>query len=262
MSAIENKTGFIVAMGKSFCSGGFYREVASYWRGRAFIYLFIFLLLAWIPVIAVQAVRTVNFFDKVAVDFPTMTIKDGVASSYANQPYFIRNPQNQMPLIVVDTKANYQDFANSEATMLVNDKGISYKTAGGEIENSAFRPNTNVTVTSQWLRQQIHRMAPIFAILFYLFILPVSYAVLLISALIYAFFALMFANLLRRSLDYRQALILSLVAVTPAMGLFLIFWLFNILFIGEWTILLLIQIAYIFVAVQALPGDDQPLTKQ
>ncbi|MEM9243640.1 MAG: DUF1189 family protein [Pseudomonadota bacterium] len=252
---VTKTTGLLPAIIKAFYSADLYREVARSWRRRSFLFLLVLLAIFWALVVVVKTVQGVAFINRIADQIPNLTIEQGELKAPRHQPYFIKNPDTGAVILVIDPSDQYKDFPTSSAMLMMDGNQLLYKVGNNnnDIKSIPFDKSTKIVITPDIIRAKVRHAAPLFAVLLWLFIAVISYGFNLISALIYGFLAMLFAQALKRSLDYGQALSLALVAIGPSIVFFLLFRLFDLAIPFAWLVLLLIQIAYIYAAVHVLP---------
>jgi hypothetical protein len=97
---------FIHAFVFSFFSKAFYQDVGRHWRGTGLLYIFIALLLVWIPTVIRMQVGFSRFAAQEGSRFtqqiPHITIRKGQVSTDVTTPYFIKGDDGE-PLVIIDT---------------------------------------------------------------------------------------------------------------------------------------------------------------
>ena len=109
----------------SFFSKDLYRDVGLNWKGICFGYLFIFLAICWIPIM-VKIHTGFSAFVKndappIIDQIPEITITDGQVSIEEPQPYFIKDPDNNDILAVIDTTGTITSPSDANAFFLLTE---------------------------------------------------------------------------------------------------------------------------------------------
>jgi hypothetical protein len=204
----------------SFFSKALYRDVGLQWKGTGFAYLLLLLAICWIPVIIKHQVIFSNFVDneapKIINQIPRITITNGKVSLEEPQPYYIKDPDTDEILIIIDTTGAVTSLENSKAIGLITKtKGIFKK---NDFETRTFDLNNiNKFIFDQnkikrWLNTIKKILVPVF---FPLAVLG-SFLVRIIQLLIYAAIGMLFAYWCKLKGTYRLFLRLAAAAVTPA----------------------------------------------
>lgn len=242
---------FIHAIFLSFYSGDFYRQVAQRWRGRAFAYLWILLAIVGIPLSYHAAYEAIWRVQQIYVpQIPTITIKQGVASTDQVDPVFIKDAIGET-MVIIDTQNQFQNFKSSEAQVLVQNNQIVYKTAKNQLRTEKFSEKDSFVIDKQTINHFTDKLIILFAIVFYLMLITFGYIVYIVFALIYGVFGLVFAKTMKCKMAYPATLALSLVVVTPALIIASVLKLLNISFGHQLLVLAILYLLYLFVAVRA-----------
>src|SRR2546425_3264229 len=106
----------------SFFSKSLYRDVGRYWRGTGLLYMFILLVVVWIPTMIKMQIGFSRFAKREAPRFtqqiPRITIKHGEASTDVTTPYFIKGDDGK-PVVIIDMTGEYQSLDNTPAYILL-----------------------------------------------------------------------------------------------------------------------------------------------
>ena len=240
----------------------------SWSRRRAFAFLAIFLFVIWLVGCSVAGVRSYSNYTQMAKQMPAVTIKAGRVLTTARQPYLIQNPSSNKVFAIIDTSGRYQQFATSDAHYLITSSGYKYKVVDYRAKKAVVRtfifPATvNLVVTQALLAKQIKIMVLNTATQHFLTGLLSSIIFSTILAALYALVTRLGAAMIARPLPYGRAFNLALVALTPGMGVFLLLFMWDYLFSLLWLLVLVIQLAYLFMAARAqpLPEPEAPTAK-
>jgi len=255
---------FIHAFVFSFFSKAFYQDVGRHWRGTGLLYIFIALLLVWIPTVIRMQVGFSRFGAQEGSRFtqqiPHITIRKGEVSTDVATPYFIKG-DNGEPLVIIDTTGRYESLDNTPASLLLtktqihtrnNQKTSIYDLSGVE----SFELDR--TRAENWLQTARTLLVPV------IFPLGVVFGFLFraIQILIYAAAGLLFAQISKTNLSYQTLMRLAAVALTPVLVLNLIFEFLPFRIPGWWLIGTLIGLGYLFFAVRSNAGSNFPTTAE
>ncbi len=251
----------------SFFSKDLYREVGLQWKGICFGYLFLFLAVCWIPMIVWINLRFAGFVKNVAppvVDqVPEITITDGQASIKEPQPYYIRVPDTNQIIGVIDTTGSINSPSDANALILLTKTSLIMQKSRLETRSYDLSLMENRTVTGDDIMKLLHIFKKILLIASYPVALLGSYAFRIIQALIYAAIGLLFASTCKVTLSYGALLRLAVAAMTPCMIIQTVFGLAGVNL--PCTVLLLyflITLAYLYYGVHAcsqMPPTEQVL---
>lgn len=206
----------------SFYSKELYRDVCFNWKGIGFGYLFLLVLICWIPQMFYMQNAFSTFIKNEAPSImsqvPDVIFTEGVASTQAKQPYIIKDPQGDKAFFVIDTTGSITnlDDANGAIGLLTKNELIIRKDAR-QTRTFSFKDIKHFTLNqpqilawSQWLsKYTMLALSP--------FILIGSFFGKMILMVIYGLIGMAFAAILKTKLSYETLLRLSVVAVTPSM---------------------------------------------
>ena len=239
----------------SFFSKELYIDVGQNWKGVNFLYLLLLLAVCLIPTMINLHRGISNFVNNEAPaivnQVPEITITDGQVSIKETQPYYIKDPDSNEPLAIIDTTGQIESLEDTDAFCLLTGNKVIIKQS--EFENTTYDlSNVKAFVVGSeritgWL--QIGRK--FLAIVIYPFALLGSYLFRIVQALIYAAVGLLFALWCKVTLSYATLLRLAVVAMTPCLLAKTIFGIADIHLSYATLISLVITLAYLFFAVKA-----------
>jgi hypothetical protein len=205
----------------SFFSKDLYGEVGLQWKGICFGYLFLFLAICWIPMMVKIHLSYTGFVKNDAppiVDqIPEITITDGKVSIEEPQPYFIRDPDSNQIIGVIDTTGSIKSPADANAFCLLTNNSIIMKQSHFETRTIDLSQVKSFTVSGDGIMKFLHNIKKFLAIILYPTFLLISYVYRIIQVLIFAAVGLLFASMCKVSLRYGALLRLAVVAMTPCM---------------------------------------------
>lgn len=251
---------FLHAFIFSFFSKSFYQDVARHWRGTGYLYIFIALLVLWIPSVIRVHLGFSRFADQQAPAFikqiPRITIRKGELSTDVTTPYFIR-AEDGTPLVIIDTTGQYQSLDDTKAYVLLTKNKVL---ARDERKTSIYDLSSldsfdfDRTRAESWLQTARTWLVPIFFPLAVLF----SFIFRAVQILIYAAIGLLFTRMLNANLSYLTLMRLAAVALTPVLLLNLLFEFMPFRVPGWWLIGTLIGLGYLFFGVRSNAGSVVP----
>ncbi|MHC4111217.1 MAG: DUF1189 family protein [Planctomycetota bacterium] len=238
----------------SFFSKDLYRDVGLSWKGICFGYLLLLLAICWIPsMVRIHqgfAGFVKNDAPSVVDQVPEITITDGQVSIDEPQPYFLRIPDNNQIIAVIDTTGTIESPADANAFFLLTNNSI--------ITHSDFETRTidlsqvkSFTIDSATITSWLHTAQKYLVIILYPLALLSSYVYRIIQALIYAAIGLLFASMCRVSLSYGALLRLAVAAMTPSIIIKAVFALAGVYIPCIGILYILIILAYLYFGVYA-----------
>ena len=204
----------------AFFSRELYRDVARNWKGTTFGYLFLLLLVCWIP-LAMNLHRGVADFveqeaPKLVSQIPEITITDGEVSIDEPEPYYIRDPDTGAALVVIDTTGEISSLADTEAVGLVTKNAVTFEKNAYETRTFSFRDIDYFVLTQGKIYGWLDIVKRFAAPVLYPFCVLGVFVYRILQALLYAAFGLLITRIVKTELSYDSLLRLSVVAVTPA----------------------------------------------
>lgn len=243
----------------AFFSKDFYADIGRNHRGSAFGYLFLLLLVCWVPIVMTWNRQFVSFVDTYAPGLiekiPEMTITDGRAVIHCEQPYFIPMPHATNTLAIFDTTGKYTSLEGQDAYLLVTERGAIIKQSAVETRSYSFAGVKNFALTREkmtdWSALGKKWMAPSA----YIVILICSFISKMIKMLIYALIGMLFA---KSAVPYIPVLRLAVVAGTPAIVLSTIFLMTPLGFLIPGIIWFVLTLVYLYTGVRATLQAQAP----
>ncbi len=241
----------------AFFSKDFYADIGRNHRGTAFGYLFLLLLVCWIPVVMTWHSQFVSAVDTYAPGLiekiPAMTITNGRAVIHCEQPYFIPMPYSTNTLAIFDTTGEYTSLEGQEAYLLVTETGVILKQSAVETRSYTFAGIKKFDLTGEKLTGWVALGKKWLMPCAYAAILVYSFISKIIKMLIYALIGLLFA---RSAVPYISVLRLAVVAGTPAIVLSTIFMMTPMGFLIPGIIWFVLTLVYLYTGVRAtLPAQ-------
>jgi len=243
----------------SFFSNGLYQDVRKNWKGTVFLYLLVLLALTWLPVMVSVHAGLSDFVENEAPKYvnqiPKITITRGEVSLDRPAPYAIIDPDTSAPLIVIDPSGKIASLDQTLApALLTKTKFMMRQRHRAETRIYDLSQIENLTIEREQVNGWVQAFKKWFAFVAYPFALAFSYAYRIIQVLLYAAIGMLFARLLKASLDYMDVVRLAAVAITPVIILTTVrtLWGFHVPYF--WPLCFLAAIGYLFFAVKANAG--------
>lgn len=215
------KVGLFEALYLSFYSKRLYRDVATNWGGYAILYLLMLVALSWISAVwQAQDAITIGF-KKNAYDFfsqiPEIKVKDGEISTPQNIPYFIRNPENNKVIAIIDTSGKFKNLKEAKTQVLVTQSQI-FVNKQKEKETRIYQIPKNITqtISSYYIYLFLQKVVGFIWIPLFITCVLVSFIFRLIQAFFYALIGKVFNYFYGANLTYGQITQITMVALTPA----------------------------------------------
>jgi hypothetical protein len=243
----------------SFFSKSLYQDVGRNWRGTGLLYLFILLIIVWVPTMIRMHVGLSRFVDEespvITQQIPRITIKNGQASTDVATPYFIKDKQGN-PVAVIDMTGEYRDLDNTTAFVLLTKTKVFVKNRN-QTRIYDLQPVGSFEMDRDWAERFLQILRTWMVPALFPILLILSFIARAIQVLIYAAIGLGFAKLANTSLSYKTLMRLAAVALTPVLllNLLLEFLPFSIPF--WWLLGTLIGLAYLFFAVKSNADSAQ-----
>jgi hypothetical protein len=256
----------------SFYSRELYRDVGQNWRGVGILYLLLLLAIVWLPS-AARWFRGLHEFAatgaiEIANQMPAFTITNGVMQASPPGRHVIHEPRPAgkrpgMMVIIDDSIDAMPAELDGEALVLTRREfGTFRPSRGNERRVWKLTPAADMDVTPAEVLT--------FLSLLQFWIPPIGYAGSVIGSLffriaqacLYAAVALMFASRYGIKLDYRAAMRLATVAVTPVIVGRTLLWLvpYDPAWYIRWPAAIAITVLYLRFAVQANePANVAPI---
>lgn len=239
----------------SFFSKELYIDVGQNWKGVNFLYLLLLLAVCLIPTMIKIHADVTDFVNNEAPvivnQVPEIVITDGQVSIKETQPYYIKDPDSDKILAIIDTTGQIESLENTDALCLLTKTRVMLHKS--EVETQIF-DLSNVkafSMDSERVTGWLHVGRKFLAVGIYPFALFGSYVFRIVQALIYAAVGLLFAFWCKVRLSYATLLRLAVVAMTPCLLAKTIFGIADIHLPYATLIFLMITLAYLFFAVKA-----------
>jgi len=243
----------------SFFSKELYSDVALNWRGVNFFYLLLLLAACWIPIMIKLNNSIAQFVDneapRIVEQIPKITITNGEASIDESQPYYIKTPDSNSVLAIIDTTGTVKSLDNTGAYLLLTKNALIVRQSDVETRAYSLSQVKNFVLTSDRLMKWLQIFKKVFIIVSYPLALLGSFIFRIIQALIYGAIGLLFASWCKIKLTYDTLIRLSVIAVTPCIIISTILFLANVRLPFAALIYFLIAMVYLLFGVKAAADE-------
>ncbi len=214
----------------SFFHQPFYRDVARYWRGLAFVHLLVLLALTGAAFMFHFKTLATVFVNEQApailAQIPTITIESGTVRTGVDQPYRIYRANGGPLFAVIDTTGEITSLRQTEAMLLLTRSQLMARIGAGGSRIIDLQPIEKLELTrddiAQWLQTSLN-WAPIILFPLMLFF---SFCLRSVQVLIYGGIGVIAAMLWKRPLPFGATVAVGIMAMTPVIlidTLFMVF---------------------------------------
>ena len=270
------------ALFKSFYSSRLYIDIGKRWKGLGLLYLLLLIAILTLPYSLKSMFLFSKDFDRNIIQplkqLPPIYIQNGKVSIDKPTPYFIKNDENQV-VIIIDTTGKITEFTDKypHLNILVTKNKIMFNLIKPRLfaENNtkenktptiqAFSPTANAIFDGKKFAEltAITTIKLSSEIMFYPIFISLFYSLAIVMFLSFALFALFFTNLFFSfKLTYAKACRLLITAATPALLVLFIFMYLHLAFTGTGTIIFILIFGYYSFAVYSLKKESQRLVRK
>ncbi len=263
----------------SFFSKELYRDVGLNWKGIGFAYLLLLLAVCSVPRMFKIQAELSQFIDEevlpIIEQVPKITITDGQVYVDVPQPYYIRDPDSNDVLAIIDTTGETESLVDTDAFALLTKTKLIHRQSDVEYRIHDLSDVRQFVLDKgpimNWLNivNKVKVLVPVL----YPFVVLLTFLFRIFQALVYGVIGLLFASWCRVKLSYSSLLRIAVVAVTPCIIVKTIFKVasVHIFMAGLWFFLM--AMVYLLFGVKAcsqtggqstlrggiLPEDEQRL---
>ncbi len=246
----------------SFYSKELYSDVAMNWRGINFLYLFLLLTVCWIPIMIKVNNSIGQFVEKEAPPLvqqvPEITITNGVVSINEPQPYYIKKPDSNSVVAIIDTTETIKSLENTGAYCLLTKNAVIIRQSAVETRQYSLSQVKNLVITSDLLTKWLRILKRLAVVVLFPFMVVGSFIYRIIQSLIYAAIGMLFASWCKVSLTYTALLRLATIAVTPCIIINTVFFTAGARLPYAGLIYLLLALCYLYFGVNAASQTIPP----
>jgi hypothetical protein len=239
----------------SFYSKSLYQDVGRNWRGKAFLYLLLLVIISWVPVLIRMQADFAKFVDSegsgMVQQMPHITIKNREVSTDVETPYFIKNPKTGKTVIIIDLTGKFTSLEGSEAGFLLTKNQLIAKRSARETRVYDLSSVTDLSIDRPTMERWLRFARGWLGVVLFPVAVAGSYAYRLVQAFIYGLIGLLFAKYSHASLDYMALVRLELITITPVLLLDTVLDLSSVK-VPYWPFLcFLIAMGYLYFGVKA-----------
>lgn len=248
----------------SFFSKSLYQDVGRNWKGITFLYLLLLLAVCWLPLMYKANVGLSEYIRNTSPKFiaqiPVTTITNGVVSVEGQQPITINDPENDKPLIIIDTTGQITSLEKSGASFLLTRTTLIAKKNARETRIISLAEIDNFYMDQDRAKHWIEKIRDWFAFILFPFALLGSFLYRIAQVIIYGLIGLVFAKITGTSLNYQTSLNLAIISITPVIILNTIKTILTISVPLWWLLCFVIAMGYLYFAVKV--NKDSVITTE
>jgi len=256
-----NNFSYVQAPYLSFYSRAFYSHVANVRRGTGFGYLFLLIALCVIPLVLQTRSGFFHFVDKeapkVVTQIPELIIENGIASIEEPQPYYILNPDDQSPLMIIDMTGEFTTLENTNAKALITDKWAMFRKNEFETRTYDFARIDHFVLNQEKISHWADSAKKYLVIVLYPVLLIGLFIWRMIQVCLYAMIGLVFVKILNASCTYVSLVRMSVFALTPVLLIQTLFKLTGLALPSSGFAFFMMAMAYLFFAVYASRSEEK-----
>lgn len=250
----------------SFYAKSLFRDVGQNWKGVGFLYLLLLLALSWVPVAFVMQSGLTDFVKNEAPamveQMPAITISQGQVSIDRPEPYFIRDPDSDQPLCIIDTTGQHVSLDNTPAFALLTQSALIVRKSALETRTIDLSQIEQFSIDGEFINGWLEFAENWFVLLLYPILLLGSYVYRIVQVLIYGAIGLLFARGQNVSLGYAALVRLAVIAITPVVIVDTLLGLLSVQIPVWWLICLLAALGYLYFAIMAnAEGEHEDRTR-
>lgn len=242
----------------AFYSRDLYRDVAGRWRGTAFAYLALLVVLWWIPGAVLLHQQTGEFManeaPRIVEQWPTVTVTRGRARADVAMPFAIVEPVGGTRLVVIDTTGSVATLEAAQAPALLTATALILREGESGARSYPLADVEELVIDRALLQQWMDIVAAWMVPVASLFVVAFFYLYRLVQALICAALGLLLVRATHVNLDFAALLRLALVALTPAVLLDALLWFAGTGVAGP--VSFAVTMGYLYFAIRANASPD------
>jgi hypothetical protein len=239
----------------SFYSRSLYQDVAMNWRKVSILYLLLLLAVCLIPLTFKTRAAVSDYLlreaPKIIKQFPMVSISKGQVSVDVPMPYTIKDPENNAPLIVIDTTGQVTSLAASDATVLLTKTQLFFKRGPKESRILELSDIDSLVIDQSRLYDWMDTFLEYFVFVLFPVALVFTFLFRMLQAIIYSILAISFAKYFKLNFRYGTLLSLSIVSMTPAIILDTFYNYFDIAIPFWWLIDFALAFGYLIFALKS-----------
>lgn len=239
----------------SFYSRSLYQDVAMNWKKISILYLLLLLAVCLIPLTFKTRAAVSDYVlqeaPKIIKQFPVVNISKGQVSVDVPMPYTIKDPENNAPLIIIDTTGQVTSLAGSDAIVLLTKTKLFFKRGPKESRILDLADIDSLVIDQSRLYDWMDTFLEYFALVLFPVALSFTFLFRICQALVFAIIAISLSKYLKLTFNYFSLLSLSIVSMTPAIILDTLYNYFDLSIPFWWMIDFALAFGYLIFALKA-----------
>ncbi|MHC4553064.1 MAG: DUF1189 domain-containing protein [Planctomycetota bacterium] len=248
----------------SFYSKALYRDVCLNWKGVAFGYLFLLVMVCLIPQLMKIHSGWTGFVENdlpsIVYQVPRITIEDGQASIEEPQPYTIVEPESGEVIVVIDTTGAVTSLKDAGAPVLLTRTKLITKKNEFQTQVIELSEIGDMVIDQDWINRWVGIIKPWVVPVICVFAIPFAYVRRMIQVLIYGAIGLLFARWRHSKRSYASLIRMSVLAMTPVLIVRTLLSLASIRVPFDGLIGFGVVMGYLYFGVSACANHDEPGT--
>jgi len=238
----------------SFYSRPLYQDVATNWKKISILYLLLLLAVCLIPLTFKTRASVSDYVlreaPKIIKQFPVVSISKGQVSVDVPMPYTIKDPENNAPLVIIDTTGQVTSLAGSNALVLLTKTKLFFKRGPKESRILDLSDIDSLVINQSRLYDWMETFLEYFAFVLYPVALFFTFLFRISQALVFALIAISFSSYLKLNFKYSALLSIAIVSMTPAIILDTLYNYLDMAIPFWWLIDFALALAYLFFALK------------
>lgn len=209
----------IQALYLSFYSRGLYQDIARNWKGLCLPYLFLVLMIYWIPE-TMNIHRSLSGFiadegPTYVEQIPVITLAKGEVEIKEEMPYTIYDRKTNTPFAIIDTTGKTASLDSSTAHVLLTKNMLIVRKDDKEVRSLPLSDVGDMTITRKLIYDWLDIFNNLVAAVLFPLMLLISFAFHVIQMILLSLLGGNIAKSFNVTLDFRALMRLSAVAFTP-----------------------------------------------
>jgi hypothetical protein len=182
-----------------------------------------------------------------------------VVSIDKKSPYFIKDPDSETNIAIIDTSGKYTSLDNTPASILLTKDQLLTKNANNDVNIYNLKSVKFIELTHAKVNQYLGYLKNWTALALYPICVIISFIYRILWAFIYtAIGAFIFARMMKITLEFKQLLRLSVMAMTPSIILMTLLQAMGVIFALQSWFFLMLTLGYLYFAIAAnKPATDR-----
>lgn len=223
----KKELGLSHALFMAFYSPKIYQEAAVKWKGFGFTYLLYAIAIAWIPLAVFLHIKFADFAERRGPDFvqqiPDINIASGKASTTAETPYFINDPETGKPVAIIDMTGKYKSLDNTEAYVLLTDSNLYLYDLLGERAHD-LKVFGDMEIKKDKAYDALDGLKEMLAFILYPIMVGYTFLTRALKLVAYAAIGIFIARRMNLKADFGMIMRIAAVSATPVIAVDIALW--------------------------------------